>query len=271
MPARVAWPFVRVHVVSDVHGNVEALARAGTGADALLVLGDLIDFVDYHDHSAGILGSVFGADAVHRFARLRSAGAPGEAYAFVRELWTRLPHPGEVIRQAVAEQYERLFAVLPDPTYATPGNVDLPELWPRFARAGVHVLDGETTEIGGLRWGFVGGGLLPEGVSPRRDAVFRSYLRPPEQYGRAVAALGRVDVLCSHIPPAVPELLYDVQARRPEIGSEHLLTVIRRDRPRAALFGHVHQPLAQRVRVGRTECVNVGHFQQTGTPYVLRC
>jgi hypothetical protein len=24
------------------------------------------------------------------------------------------------------------------------------------------------------------------------------------------------------------------------------------------------------VRVGRTECVNVGHFRETGRPYVLR-
>ena len=29
---------MRVHVVSDVHGNVEDLARAGDGADALLVV-----------------------------------------------------------------------------------------------------------------------------------------------------------------------------------------------------------------------------------------
>lgn len=73
-------------------------------------------------------------------------------------------------------------------------------------------------------------------------------------------------MLCGHIPPAVPELVYDVQARRSETGSQHPLAVIRRDRPRAALFRHVHQPLAQRVRLGRTECVNVGHFQRTGAP-----
>ena len=29
------------------------------------------------------------------------------------------------------------------------------------------------------------------------------------------------------------------------------------------------QPLARRVRVGRTECINVGHFRATGRPYVL--
>lgn len=257
-------------MVSDVHGNVEALARAGDGADALLVLGDLIDFVDYHDHSAGILGTVFGPAAVDRFTQLRSSGAPGAAFTFVRQLWAQLPNPRAVVRQAIADQYERLFAVLPDPTYATPGNVDLPELWPHFAHAGVHVLDGRTVEIGGLRWGFVGGGLLPSGVVPQGEPVFRSYLRSPELYAAAVAALGRVDMLGSHIPPAVPELLYDVDARRPEIGSDHLLGLIRRDRPRAAFFGHVHQPLARRVRVGRTECINVGHFQRTGIPYVVR-
>ncbi len=262
---------MRVHVVSDVHGNVEALARAGEGADALLVLGDLIDFVDYHDHSAGILGSIFGPATVHRYAQLRSSGAPGAAAAFARRLWAQVPDSREVVRQAISEQYERLFAVLPCPTYATPGNVDLPELWPRFAHAGVHVLDGQSAEIGGLKWGFVGGGLRPEGVLPQGESVFSPYLRTPRQYAAAVAALGRVDMLCSHIPPAVPELLYDVQARRSEIGSEHLLAVIRRDRPRCALFGHVHQPLARRVRVGRTECVNVGHFQRTGVPHVVRC
>jgi hypothetical protein len=31
----------------------------------------------------------------------------------------------------------------------------------------------------------------------------------------------------------------------------------------------VHNPLARRVRIGRTECVNVGHFRATGVPYVV--
>jgi hypothetical protein len=33
----------------------------------------------------------------------------------------------------------------------------------------------------------------------------------------------------------------------------------------------VHQPLVRRVRVGRTECINVGHFQRTGIPHMVRC
>lgn len=261
---------MRVHVVSDVHGNVEALARAGEGADALVVLGDLLDFVDYDDHSAGILGAVFGAEVVRRFAELRSGGAPGEAGVFVRQLWDGLDDPAAVIIDAVREQYRQLFAVLPDATYAVPGNVDLPQLWPEFAHGGVQVLDGDVTDIGGLRFGFVGGGLLPSGACSRRTGPWMSYLRTPQDYATAVGKLPRVDVLCSHVPPAVPELVYDIAARNPEIGSDALLDVIRSEQPRAALFGHVHQPLAARVRLGRTECVNVGHFRRTGVPYVLQ-
>jgi Icc-related predicted phosphoesterase len=90
-----------------------------------------------------------------------------------------------------------------------------------------------------------------------------------DAYAAKVAAVGRVDVLCSHIPPAVPQLLYDTVARRMERGSEALLGHIRRTQPRYVLFGHVHQPLARRVRIGRSECINVGHFRATGVPYAL--
>ena len=76
-------------------------------------------------------------------------------------------------------------------------------------------------------------------------------------------------MLCSHIPPAVPQLLYDTVARRVERGSEALRRHIEATQPRYALFGHVHQPLARRVRIGRTECINVGHFRATGIPYLL--
>jgi Icc-related predicted phosphoesterase len=71
------------------------------------------------------------------------------------------------------------------------------------------------------------------------------------------------------VPPRVPELAYDVVTRRAEVASAALLEVIERDAPRAALFGHVHQPMAARARWRRTECVNVGHFRLTGRPYVL--
>ncbi|TWP48921.1 metallophosphoesterase [Lentzea tibetensis] len=260
---------MRVHVVSDVHGNAEALARAGDGADALVVLGDLIDFVDYYDHSKGILGRVFGPEKVGVFAELRRGTRRADTSTYIRSLWDGLEDAAAVVEEAVLEQYHALFSAMSAPTYATPGNVDSPHLWPQFVRDGVHVLDGEVAEIGGLRFGFAGGGLLPAGAVRRPGAPWWPYLRTEENMREALLGLTDVDVLCTHIPPAVPELTYDVVARRPEWGSRPALEVIERDRPRWALFGHVHQPLARRVRVGYTECVNVGHFQRSGKPHVL--
>ncbi|WP_007027284.1 metallophosphoesterase family protein [Saccharomonospora iraqiensis] len=261
---------MRLHVVSDVHGNAEALARAGEGADAVLVLGDLLDFVDYHDHGGGILGRLFGAETVARFARLRREGRRAETTEYARSLWAGLADPRAAVEEAVREQYSRLFAALTAPTYAIPGNVDAPGLWPEFLTDGVRAVDGEVVEIGGLRFGFVGGALQAEGVPVRSDSAWRPHLRTREDFAADVARVSDADVLCSHIPPAVPELTYDVVARRPELGSDALLGAVREHEPRWALFGHVHQPLSARVRTGRTECVNVGHFKRTGTPYVLR-
>jgi Icc-related predicted phosphoesterase len=260
---------MRVSVVSDVHGNADALARAGDGVDAVIVLGDLLDFVDYHDHGGGILGTVFGPDKVARFAELRR-GRQGAVAAYARTLWASLDNAAEVIEEAIRDQYTKLFGAMTAPTYATPGNVDAPALWPEYAGESVRILDGESIEIGGLRFGFLGGGLLPEGATVRRTGVWVPNLRSESDFSARAVTLGEIDVLCSHIPPPVAELTYDVLARRFELGAATLSQVIRDKQPRWSLFGHVHQPLARRMRIGHTECVNVGHFQRTEVPYLLR-
>ncbi|MEV6575061.1 metallophosphoesterase [Streptomyces sp. NPDC051577] len=250
----------RVHVVSDVHGNAEALARAGEGADALICLGDLVLFLDYADHSRGIFPDLFGVENADRIVELRTARRYGEARDLGRRLWAGLDREA-LIEGAVRRQYAEMFAAFPNPTYATYGNVDMPGLWAQYAGPGTTVLDGQRVEIGGRVFGFVGGGL----PSPMRTP----YEVDPEEYAAKVEAVGEVDVLCSHIPPEVPELCYDTVARRFERGSEALLEAIRRTRPRYALFGHVHQPMARRMRIGATECVNVGHFASTGRPWAM--
>jgi Icc-related predicted phosphoesterase len=254
---------VRVHVVSDVHGSTEALARAGDGADVLVCLGDLVLFLDYADSSGGIFADLFGAAAAEQLVALRTARRFDEARTYSQGLWAGLGRePREVIEEAVNAQYAAMFAVLPEPTYLTYGNVDVPRLWAQHLKPGHTVLDGQVTEIGGRTWGFVGGGL-------------RTPMRTPheiddETYAAKVAAVGAVDVLACHIPPDVPGLLYDVEARRFERGSAAVLDAIRDTAPELVLFGHVHQPLRSRTRIGRTECVNVGHFRGSGTPYVLQ-
>jgi Icc-related predicted phosphoesterase len=253
---------MRVHVVSDVHGRADALATAADGADALICLGDLLLFVDYADHTKGIFPDLFGAAAAEQFIALRTAKRFDEARQMSGRLWAGLDgDPAAHVAAAASRQYAELFTALPSPCYLTYGNVDLPPMWQPHLRPGHRVLDGERAEIGGWSFGFVGGGLRTVYRTPNEVA--------DEVYAAKVAAVGQVDVLCTHIPPAVPELLYDTVARRMERGSEALLEAVRATRPRYVLFGHVHQPLASRVTIGRTECINVGHFRATGTPYVL--
>jgi Icc-related predicted phosphoesterase len=253
----------RVNVVSDVHGNAKDLAKAGDGADALICLGDLVLFLDYADHSRGIFPDLFGVENAHRIVALRTERRFEEARELGRRLWGELETDREsAIESAVRRQYAEMFAAFPTPTYATYGNVDMPALWPEYANPGTTVLDGERVEIGGLVFGFVGGGL--------RTPMRTPYEISDEEYAVKIEALGEVDVVCSHIPPEVPELTYDTVARRFERGSHALLDAIRRTRPRYALFGHVHQPIVRRMRVGATECVNVGHFASTGQPWTLQ-
>jgi Icc-related predicted phosphoesterase len=254
---------MRVHVVSDVHGRADALKKAGDGADALICLGDLLLFIDYADHSQGIFPSLFGAEHARRLVALRDARRFDEAREMSAGLWAQLGgDPRQHIEAAVTRQYSELFAAMPVPSYLTYGNVDLPRMWSDHMRPGHQVLDGERVQLDGWTFGFVGGGL-------------RTAYRTPNEldddvYAAKVEAIGEVDVLCAHIPPAVPELLYDTVARRMERGSEALLTAIQKTKPRYVLFGHVHQPLQSRIRIGQTECINVGHFRARGTPYVLQ-
>ena len=253
---------VRVHVVSDVHGRSDALATAADGADALLCLGDLLLFVDYADQARGIFPDLFGAEAARQLVALRTAQRFDEARVMSARLWASLGGDRSAhVEAAASRQYAELFAALPTPSYLTYGNVDIPRLWAAHLRPGQRVLDGERVELGGWSFGFVGGGLK----SPYRTP----YEIDDDTYAAKVAAVGEVDVLCAHIPPAVPELLFDTVAQRMERGSEALLDAVRRTQPRYVLFGHVHQPLARQMRIGRTECVNVGHFRATGRPYVL--
>lgn len=252
---------MRLHLVSDVHGAVEPLRKAGAEADALICLGDLLCFLDYFDYDAGVFGSLFGPDAVARLVELRTARRFGEARDWSRGLWESLPDGRAAMDAAIDQQYAEMFAAMPTPTYATYGNVDIPERWDAHAHEGVQIIDGAVVEIGGLRFGFVGGGLQ----TPMRTP----YELSDDDYAAKVAALGPVDVLCAHIPPAVPVLTYDVIARRLERGSTALYEAILEHQPALMFFGHVHQPLVARTRIGRTECVNVGHFARTNTPYVL--
>ncbi len=253
---------MRIHAVSDVHGASEALRSAAVGSDVFVCLGDLLLYLDYEEPGEGIYGQLFGAENAAAYIALRTARDFSAAHQLSARLWDGLAVDRKVaVEQIVATQYATLFAAMPEPALLTYGNVDLPQLWAQYLRPGHQVLDGQTVEIDGVRFGFVGGGLHSPYHTP--------YEISPEEYAIKVAALGAVDVLCAHLPPDIPELRYDVRARRFERGSAALLEVIRQTQPQLMLYGHVHQPLAARVRVGQTECVNVGHFRGTKRAFVI--
>jgi Icc-related predicted phosphoesterase len=249
-----------------VHGTADALAKAGDGADMLICLGDMLLFLDYADHTRGIFAEIYGAEYAREYIELRTARRFDEARRLTASIGARVTaERGKDLRtlneEAIRSQYAALFGALAEPAYLTYGNVDVPGLWDVYRKPGHQVLDGGRAELGGLTFGFVGAGL----ISPYRTPNEVSQAA----YAAKLARVGAVDVICTHIPPAVPELLYDVQARRLETGSTALVEYIERIQPRYAFFGHVHNPLVRRVRIGRTECVNVGHFRATRVPFMI--
>ena len=246
-----------IYVVSDLHGASDALKKAVPEGSSLLLLGDLVNLIDYLSMT-GILIEVFSRDAVEEVLEMRAAGRFEEA----RRVMSKRSQGRETeIRQEIGakvrEQYEEVFAALIDPTYLILGNVD----WPPMANAlaetnpGVHLVDGQILTIEGERFGFVGG-ALPTPLHVPGEIT-------EEELRAKVESLEEVDVLCSHIPPAVPELCFDTLAKHREQGSSDLLRYIEDVQPRRHYFGHVHQPLVSSMRIGRTLCVNVGYFRGT--------
>ena len=244
-----------VKVVSDLHSATEALRRVVAPDDTLLLLGDLIKIIDYGSMD-GILIDVFGVDAVREVVELRAERRFDEARALMAR--RREGREEELTRQfqtLIRSAYRQVGDVLPERAYVILGNVDTPHLAGEIERPGVEFVDGKVVEIEGQRVGFVGGGLpTPLGVAGEIAE---------EEYDAKLGALGPVDVLCSHVPPDIPELTYDVLATRHERGSAGLLAYIREFQPRRVWFGHIHQPLVSSMHLGRTHLLNAGYFRRT--------
>jgi Icc-related predicted phosphoesterase len=261
---------VRITVVADVHGNIDALARVAATAEKLVVLGDLLDYVDYHEPSRGILGQIFGAEPVRHFSKLRAAGEFPALHRYNAGLWSQLSDPVGVLSEIVQMRYRQVLDAVGPDALLTLGNVDVAAEWNRVAGTTLPYLDGQVVHLEGVRLGFVAGGATRRERPLVVDGqVWRPLVRSRDDYRAAVQALGPVDVLCSHVPPDLPLLRYDVVPARLEMAGPGLLEHIDRHRPAVALFGHVHQPLAPRERRGVTECINVGHFQRAERPFTL--
>jgi Icc-related predicted phosphoesterase len=244
-----------VLILADVHGATEALRRVVRAGETLVVLGDLINFIDYRTNE-GIVTDITGRAFVDEIVRMRTAGRFDDS----RALWRRFVSGREqevtdAFDRAVTAAYVEVCAGLEGATaYVTYGNVDRPDLLASMLPPGSRFVDGEVVDVDGFRIGIAGGGQMSLGT-------------PGEVTEDAMAAkldrMGPVDVLGTHLPPAIPALSTDVIGGRAK-GSEAILEYLVRWRPRWHYFGDVHQPQASSWRVGPTRCVNVGYFRATG-------
>lgn len=248
-------------VVSDVHGAFDALARMAPEGEIVLILGDLANLTDYRT-GEGAVATALGIDFARDTARARGEGDFEE----MRRLWLEQsgdPQEARVsIEGAIRDQYRSLTAALSGfQGYAIHGNVDRPASLIEALPPSFRYVHGDCVEIDGLTFGFAGGGVATPLQAPGEVS--------DEEMEATLADLDDVDVLCTHVAPALDPLRTDVITGRRERSSQPILDFIRRHQPRLHLFGDVHQPQASRWRIGSTRCVNVGYFRATGRPHTL--
>ncbi len=243
-------------IIADVHGATEALRRVAQAPGPLLILGDFINFIDYRTYD-GLVTDVSGREFVVEMVRLRTRGD----FRAAGELWRSFStgREAELRRKyddLVQAAYRDICSGLDGATgYATYGNVDRPDVLRSHLPTGMRFVDAEVVEIDGLGVGFAGGGMKsPLGVAGEVTE---------EEMEAKLAAVGPVDVLCTHVPPMVGPLTKDVIGGR-EKGSLALLEYLERHQPSHHYFGDIHQPQASVWRIGRTVCRNVGYFRATG-------
>lgn len=243
--------------IADVHHALEPLRRVVKQGEPLLILGDLVNLTDYRT-GEGAIADVLGVEFANDVGRARAEGD----YPRMRELWMAAMSDGiettqESMRASLQRQYEEVASALSGGHgFALHGNVDRPVMLRESLPDGIEYVHGETRTIDGRVFGFAGGGVsTPVGA--------QGEVSDDEMTG-LLESLGPVDILCTHVPPAIDPLRTDVVTGRSERGSQPILDYINANQPSLHLFGDVHQPQASTWRVGRTICRNVGYFRATG-------
>lgn len=248
-----------IRLISDVHGAVVALRRVVAEPGTLLILGDLINFIDYRNNS-GIVADVAGKEFVDRIVGLRTEGD----FTAAGEVWRdHMRGREDEYRRRYAKAIQAAYEEICEPlegveAYATYGNVDNPDVMQRVLPDSVRFVEAERFELDGQVFGMVGGGV-PTINSPGEieDDVMAQRL----------ARVGPVEVLCTHVAPAVQPLATDVVGGRAK-GSDALRSYLEKHQPRFHYFGDIHQPQAVSWMVGSTRCINIGYFRATGRAFV---
>jgi Icc-related predicted phosphoesterase len=247
---------MRIKVIADVHGDLAVVLKEAAECDVLLLLGDLINVIDY-SNAGGILAEVYGSDTVREWSKMRAEGDFEGSRAILRDASAgREQEFRELFFKRIDENTREFCEQVPDNVVVTYGNVDVPDLVRKYLPSTVRFVEAEVLTYDGVRFGFVGGGLPKVGI-PGEVKL--------DVFAERVASLGPVDVLCAHVPPAVEDLTFDVVADYNEPGSDALLGYINEHQPTHMYYGHVHQPRVGDTHIGGTHVVNIGaHYRSTG-------
>ena len=197
--------------ISDVHHGLASIKNIPDTKEPVVILGDLINWIDYRT-GQGIAEDVFGKEIVIKLVQLRK----DHNFKDRRKLWSSMfeENPDliqEKLEIAIYRQYKEVFNALKKfEVWIIPGNVDSVDMIKETMTSNVNYVDGKVLEYKNLKIGFAGGGV-PTPINARGEIS-------DESFSLKLNRLGRVDIICTHAPPFVRELITDVITNKEEQG-----------------------------------------------------
>ncbi len=253
---------MKIKLLADIHGEVDALREVIEPGDTAVLLGDLLNWVDFNSLE-GMLSEVLEKQEIAQLLGEIEQGNIKKAKIMAAAFLKNVGVHHEKLRGIARSAYEELFSAIPCRAYVIYGNTDYPDILKECLPSNIELIETGCMEIGGARFGFV------SGVPPYRWGVGLPGEIDAETYRKRIDNLEPVDILCTHFPPAYPELTFDVKAKRSEEGSSALTEYIEKVKPDYAFFGHVHQPREKSKQVGRSKLINTGYFRKEKKAFVL--
>ena len=243
--------------ISDIHHGLDSLDNLPRDKGPIVILGDLINWIDYRNGD-GIAKDVFGEENVQELIELRKK----HDFSKRKKMWEQLFSEDKKLKQqqiqdSIQRQYVEVFDKLKNfEVYLIPGNVDSIDILEETKTKNITNIDGQVLIYKKIKIGFAGGGV-PTPINARGEIT-------EEAFESKLQNLGDIDIICTHAPPYVDELITDVITNKKEQGWKVLKKFIEDIQPKFSIFGDVHQPKAYEWKIGSTQCINVGYFRSNG-------
>ncbi len=244
-----------IKIISDIHGEYEAMRQQLHAEDIAVMLGDYLNLIDFRT-LGGILAQVYSREEILGALSALARGNKELAGRAIRQITSSDDNKPKKVRDLIRKSYIQFFSSIPCKAYVIYGNTDSPDVMRELAPPHVEIVEVGVFDIEGIRFGLISGSPFGPWTVGLPGEI------EPDRYREMVESIEAVDVLCTHYPPAIPELTFDMVANRDEVGSEPLLRYAETQKPSHHYFGHVHNPRASSVRRGATNFINAGFFKE---------